>query len=291
MTTIDIPTKIHKKLKKEALDRDMDLKDLVAERLGVIVMIAILAIGGLGLAYAEEIDLPVADPYDDMYCTFYALSDHVNFTCTWKWFLPDYVMKELEPLDIPTKTSEIPQHNFELADKIKILLEKGERSESRINDTADVVPEPDEPLTWEERQVEASIKKLDECLRGLGAWAAYQTANTIEYYVDESRWKFATRDNLSQNIHIKRILMAIEECDAMRTYERLNLIGDYELNKVLADIAGKDYLGRGAEHPLATDFTDQSDSMVATDPITDRDRADELADMERIEQDLIAEQA
>jgi hypothetical protein len=67
----------------------------------------------------------------------------------------------------------------------------------------------------------------------------------------------------------------------------MNLIGDYELNKVLADIADKDYLGRPSEHPLAVDVTDQSDTMVATDPVTDRDRADEVAEMERLVQDLI----
>ncbi len=101
MTTVDIPTKIHRKLKKEALDRDMDLKDLVAERLGVIVMIAILAVGGLGLAYAEEVPLPLDEPYDDTWCVFLAAGDHVKFTCNWTWFLPDYVMSEINQTDIP----------------------------------------------------------------------------------------------------------------------------------------------------------------------------------------------
>jgi len=214
----------------------------------------------------------------------------VIFTKSWKWFLNETIMAELDPFDIPLKLSDIPQHNLDLADKIRLLLERGESE--RIDEQIPMEPDmpDDEPLTWEERQIEASIKKLDECLRGIGAWAAYQTSNTIEFYVDESRWKFTIRDNLSQNIHLKRILMAIEECDAMRTYERLNLIGDYELNKVLADIADKDYLGRPSANPLEPLVTDQSDSMVATDPITERDRADELADMERIVQDLIDQQ-
>ena len=254
-----------------------------------LIIAVMLLFGGIGVIYAEDINLPVDEPYDDMYCTFYALSDHVNFTCTWKWFLPDYVMDELVPLDIPTKTSEIPQHNLDLADKIRLLLEKGipEKETPEISPIEDNLPE--EPLTWEERQIEASIKKLDECLRGRGAWAAYQSQTSIEGFVDESRQKFAIRDNLSQNQALKKILMAIEECDAMRYYEQKGYIGDYELNKVLADLAGVDYLGRTAEHPLATDFTDQSDSMVATDPITDRDRADEVAEMERMVQDLIAQ--
>lgn len=253
----------------------------------LLALVAFLVIISMGTVYAEEQPLPVEEPYDDKYCTFYALSDHVNFTCTWKWFLPTYVMEELEPLDIPLKTSDIPQHNLELADKIKLLLEKGEPPKDPMDLDFPEFLEPQEPLTFEERQVEASIKKLDECLRGLGAWAAYQTSNTIEFYVDESRFSFAIRDNLSQDIHLKRILMAIEECDAMRYYEFKGYIGDYELNKVLADIAGVDYLGRPSEHPLQQDVTDQSDSMIATDPITERDREDELADMERIVQNLI----
>ena len=207
-----------------------------ANKLSFVIIAAILAISSLGLVYSEEINLPVDEPYDDMYCTFYALSDHVNFTCTWKWFLPDYVMEELEPLDIPLKTSDIPQHNLDLADKITLLLERGIVDEPVVEDISEVQPTEEEPLTWEERQIEASIQKLDECLRGTGAWAAYQTSNRIEGFVDESRHKFAIRDNLSQNQALKKILLAIEECDAMRYYEQKGYIGDYELNKVVADL-------------------------------------------------------
>ena len=89
----------------------------------ILASILILAVSSMSYAYAEEQDLPVDLPYDDKYCTFYALSNYVNFTCTWKWFLPDYVMDELVPLDIPLKTSDIPQHKIELSDKIRLLLE------------------------------------------------------------------------------------------------------------------------------------------------------------------------
>jgi len=252
-----------------------------------LIIAVMLLFGGIGVIYAEDVNLPVDEPYDDMYCTFYALSDHVNFTCTWKWFLPEYVMEELEPLDIPTKTSDIPQHNLDLADKIRLLLEQGIPEPEVHEEGLPEVDEPTEPLTWEERQIEASIKKLDECLRGVGAWAAYQTTNRIEHFVDESRQKFAIRDNLSQNQALKKILLAIEECDAMRYYEQKGYIGDYELNKVVADLLDLDYLGRISAHPLEPLVTDQSDTMVATDPVTERDRADELADMEQIVQDLI----
>jgi len=251
-------------------------------RIAVIPIIVILVISGFGLAYADEIDLPLDEPFDDLYCTFLAASDHVNFTCTWKWFLPEEIIVELDPYDIPARISDLPQHNIELADKISLLLEEYEEPKDQMDLDFEEFLHPDEPLTFEERQIEASIDKLDQCLRGLGAWKAYQTQTEIPYFVDESRYSFGIRDNLSQNIHLKRILLAIEECDIMRTYERMNLIGAYELNKVLADIAGLDYLGRTAEHPLATDVTDQSqEGMVHTDPVTDRDKIQAIEEAER----------
>ena len=252
-----------------------------SNKLSFVIIATILALGSLGLVYAEEQDLPVDQPYDDKYCTFLATGNHVIFTCSWKWFLPAYIMDELDPLDIPLKLSDIPQHNFELSDKIRLLLEHGEPVSPSEDIPTIIEEEPKEPLTFEERQIEASVKKLDECLRGLGAWQAYQSQTDIEYYVDESRYSFPIRDNLSQSIHIKRILLAIEECDIMRTYERMNLIGAYELNKVLADISGLDYLGRPSEHLLATDVTDQSDSMIFTDPVTERDKEQAIEDAQR----------
>ena len=290
MTTVDIPPKIHKKLKKEAVRREMDLKELLKEKLSFIVIAVILAGGGLGLAYAEEVDLPLDEPYDDSFCSFLAANNYVKFTCNWRWFLPDYIMEELrDDTTFPGLISEVPQHNLDLADKITLLLERGPPDIPDIEDIPEPQPTKKEPLTTEERQIDDSIKKLDECLRGLGAWAAYQDQTEIKYFIDQSRWQFADRDNLSQNIPILRILKAIEECNIMRTYERMHLIGAYELNKVLADLADKDYLGRGAQHPLAQDVTDQSDSMVATDPVTPKDIADEREDMEQLRDQLIAE--
>ena len=234
-----------------------------SNKLPFAIIVAILAIGSLGLVYADGADhipLPLDEPFDDSWCVFLSASNHVTFTCNWKWFLPDYVMAEINQTEVPALIRDMP---------------------------VEVDDEPEEPLTFEERQIEASIKKLDECLRGIGAWQAYQSQTTIEHFVDESRWSFPDRDNLSQNIQILRILKAIEECDIMRTYERMHLIGAYELNKVLADIADTDYLGRGPDHPLEPKVTDQSDSMVETDPVTEKDRADEIEDMEQILDELI----
>lgn len=71
MTTIDIDKKQHKKLKKEALKRNIDLKDLVAEKLGSLIIIAILFVGGLGLVYAEEVTVNIPfDNWNTDFCTF-----------------------------------------------------------------------------------------------------------------------------------------------------------------------------------------------------------------------------
>ena len=253
-----------------------------SNKLGFLIIATILAIGSLGLVYSEEQPLPVEQPYDDKYCTFYALDNYVNFTCTWKWFLPDYVMAELEPLDIPTKTSEIPQHNLDLADKIRLLLEKGNVTETEIPEPRIEDVLPDEPLTAEEREIKAAVDTLAECRTGLGAWAAYQEQELIEHYADKTRWEFSIRDNLSQSNTILKILKAIEECDIMKDYANKGLIGAYELNKILADLAGVDYLGRTQEHPLSTTVTDQSDTMVETDPVTERDIAKEVEEAQRI---------
>jgi len=198
MTTVDIPTKIHRKLKREAVRREIDLKDLIAEKLSAIVIISMLAIGGLGLAYADNIDLPLDEPYDDTWCVFLAAGDHVKYTCNWTWFLPDYVMAEINQTEVPALISQMPEHNLGLADKIRLFLE----SPPEIDDPMDLdfqeFLHPEVPLTFEERKIQDSINKLDECLRGLGAWQAYQAQTDIEYFVDESRYSFAARDNLSR---------------------------------------------------------------------------------------------
>jgi len=260
-------------------------------RNSIIALVALIAITSfVGLAYAEEINLPLDTPYDDSWCIFLSAGNHVTFTCNWKWFLPDYVMSEINQTEVPRLVSDMPQHNLELADQIRLFLERGEQP---IPDDIAIVepviePEP-EPLTREEREIEAAIEKLAKCRTGIGAYAAYQEQEEIEGYTDQSRYEFQIRDNLSQSPIIGKMLKAIEECRIMQTYLDMNLIGAFELNKYLADVAGLDYLGRTAEHPLAKKVTDQSDAMVQTDPVTPKDIADERAEMEELRDRLIEE--
>ena len=249
---------------------------------------ALFVVGTFGFAYAEEVSLPLEQEYDDKWCVFLADGDHVKFTCNWKWFLPPYVMAEANQTEVPKTFSSMPDHNEKLAEFIKELL---------ANPPAEEPPEPTaddimrariaEKRAENEAEREKLIGELAECRTGLGAFAAYQEQEAIEDYANKTRWEFGIRDNLSQNIQIGKILKAIEECDIMKTYAKLNLIGDYELNKYLADIADTDYLGRGSDHPLEPKVTDQSDASTLTDPVTEKDRADELDEMERIMEDLI----
>lgn len=287
--TIGVSNKTHKKIKRDANEEDMTIKEFVTEKLGFILIATMLSIGGLGLAYAEEVNLPLDEAYDDSWCVFLAGGDHVKFTCNWTWFLPDYVMTEINTTQVPSLISEMPEHNLSLADKIRLFLERGAIIETPSDDIIIENDVTQEPLTREEREIESAIKILAECRTGLGAYGAYQEQEAIEYYTDQTRWEFQIRDNLSQSPVIGKMLKAIEECRIMKRYADMNLIGAYELNKYMADLAGTDYLGRSAEHPLAKKVTDQSDAMVETDPVTPKDIEQEIDEMEEIRDRLIEE--
>ncbi len=242
-------------------------------------------------AEAEEVNLPLKEPYDSNLCFFTLIDDDLaRFVCNWDWLLPSEILSQVNQTEPPINPNDLPIYTQELADQIAILLEKAKQEAIEEQKRIAEIPEPEpEPLTKEEREIEAAVKTLAECRTGLGAWAAYQETELIEHYSDQSRWEFAIRDNLSQSPIIGKMLKAIEECRIMKRYADMNLIGAYELNKVLADQAGLDYLGRTAEHPLAQKVTDQSDAMVETDPVTPKDIADERTEMEQLRDKLIEE--
>ena len=280
---IRVSKKTHKKVKKEAADKGISMQELADSKLSVLLLIFVSSALFFSQSYAEEIQLPLDEPFDDSWCIFHTAGDYVQFTCNWTWFLPDYVMAEINQTETPRLVAEMPKHNLDLADKIRLWLDHGEpRSPSEDIPTIIEDEKETEPLTAEEREIKAAVETLAECRTGLGAWAAYQETELIEHYADKTRWEFSIRDNLSQSNTILKILKAIEECDIMKDYANKGLIGAYELNKILADLAGVDYLGRGAQHPLQQQVTDQSDSMVETDPVTERDIAKEVEEAQRI---------
>ncbi len=250
----------------------------------------ILSIGLLGSAYAEEQPLPLKQPYDDKICIFTIVDDRARFICNWDWLLPSEILSKINQTELPTNPSDLAMHNVGLADQISIWIEKAKQEQIEEQKRIAEIQEPEpEPLTREEREIESAVKVLAKCQTGLGAFGAYQEQADIEYYTDQSRWEFQIRDNLSQSPVIGNMLKAIEECRIMVRYAEMGLIGDYELNKIMADLAGVDYLGRTAEHPLARPVTDQSDSMVQTDPVTPKDIADEITEMEQLRDKLIEE--
>ena len=262
-------------------------------RNSIIALVALIAITSfVGLAYAEEQQLPMQEPYQNKMCIFTLVDDKTaRFICTWDWLLPSEVLSQVNQTTPPTAPNDIPIYNLELADQIKLLLEKAKHDAIEEQERIANLPPPEpEPTTPEEREIKAAVDTLAECRTGLGAWAAYQETELIQNYADKTRWEFSIRDNLSQSYTIKQILLAIEECDIMKVYADMNLIGAYELNKILADQAGLDYLGRPSEHPLNPSVTDQDqNAMVATDPVTPKDIADEITEMEELRDRLIVE--
>ena len=253
----------------------------------LILIAAMLAIGSLGTVYGASTTFTWE--YDDSCLVEFHSSeqaDSLSKLAVLFAFIFECESEIEAPLFTPQVTIIPDDGRAWTYLKLGEVLRIGEPEETipEVEEPVDEHPiqEPDEPKTWQERQIIRQIETLDECWTGLGAWKAYQETERIQYYLDESRQSFAIRDNLSQEIHLKRIIMAILECDAMKEYERKGLIGAYEFNKVKADEAALDYLGRLPGHPLDPLVTDQSDTMVETDPITEKDRADELEDMEAI---------
>lgn len=296
MTTVDINPKKHRKLKKEALKRNMDLKDLVDEKLGGLIIMAILFVGGLGLAYAEEVTVNIPfDNWNTDFCTFMGFplengTTLYKYECIWTGWLHQIEGKwvPVEPTDSTIVGLPDAPEAFIIwppEDRQEIVVEEPEEEETQMDRNIIAIDERREEI---QREKEALIGKLSECRTGLGAFAAYQEQEAIQDYTNQTRWQFVERDNLS-NSPVLTILKAIEECDIMQDYVRLNLISEFELNKYLADLAGTDYLGRGSEHPLAKKVTDQSDAMVETDPVTPKDLAQEVQEAEELRDRLIAE--
>ncbi len=116
----------------------------------------------------------------------------------------------------------------------------------------DVEPEVEPPIERSilERTFQVS-PEIEQCLRGDGPYAAFQekSAFNIESLDFTDLELEVMRDNLENSPAAAKILKAIEECRIMVTYHDTRaLIGDYEENRYLADIAGVDQHNRTG-HP------------------------------------------
>jgi len=295
--TIGVSNKTHKKIKRDANEEDMTIRDFVQDKLGLILIATMLSVGGLGLAYAEEVTVNV--PFDewDMETSMFTGEKLGNGTMVYvfeyRWIGSlDQIMREWLSR-LPETPDEFDKLTIPGTEKIIIPPEESPikitERETREEVDERLIELVDERRAEIQREADTLIENLAECRTGLGAFGAYQEQEAIESYTDQTRWQFAIRDNLSQDPQVGKILKAIEECRIMKKYADMNLIGAYELNRYLADLAGLDYLGRTQEHPLNPSVTDQSDAMVETDPVTDRDIADEVQEMEELRDKLIEE--
>lgn len=293
--TIGVSNKTHKKIKRDATDEEMTIRDFVEDKLGGLIIMGLLFVGGIGLASAEEVTVNVPFESWNIETSMFTGERLDNGTMVyvfeyrwigtleqiaqaWQDMIPEDP-DEIESITIPdTETIIIPPIEEDME-----VRPTGEELLDRLKESVD------ERRTEIEAEQEQLIGKLAECRTGLGAYGAYQEQEAIQDYANKTRWDFAIRDNLSKDNSVKKILLAIEECRIMKRYADMNLVGAFELNRYLADVAGLDYLGRTAEHALAKDVTDQSDSMVETDPVTPKDRADEVEEMEELRDRLIDE--
>ena len=290
---IPIDDKTHKRLKREAADKGIWLKDLVEEKLSFLVIAVLLTVGGIGAIYAEEVTVNIPfDFWNTDFCTFMGFplengTTLYEYECVWTGW--EHMIKSEWQIDQPEDIIKLPLRD---APEAFVIIPPSERiivvDEPEVDDNPRNLPDYIiEKRAEDEAEKVILIGKLAECRTGLGAFAAYQEQAAIEDYTNQTRWQYAIRDNLSQDQTVLKILKAIEECDIMKEYIRLNLISEYELNKYLADLADTDYLGRTSEHPLATKVTDQSDSSIHTDPVTDKDIADERQEAEELRDRLI----
>ena len=263
-------------------------------RKAIIALVALIVFTSfIGLSYAEEVTVNVPfDFWNNDFCTFLGFplengTTLYEYECIWTGW-----EHQVNAEWLVKQPSDISIALFPDAPEAFIIIAPEFRQEIVVDEPEVIDLDAERRADIEERRIEMTVEKerligeLAECRTGLGAFAAYQEQEAIQDYTNQTRWQFAIRDNLSQSGSVLTILKAIEECDIMKEYVRLNLISEFELNKVLADLAGTDYLGRGSEHPLATKVTDQSDSMVFTDPVTPRDIAQEVEEAQRIFDEL-----
>jgi len=295
--TIGVSNKTHKKIKRDATDEEMTIKEFVENKLGLILIATMLTVGGLGLVHADEVTVNIPFNDWDLETSMFTGEKLGNGTMVYvfemRWIgTLDQIMREWLS-QLPETPEEFDKLTIPGTDTIIIPPEESPikitERETREEVDERLMESVDERRAEIQREADALIENLAECRTGLGAYGAYQEQEAIESYTNQTRWQFAIRDNLSQDPQVGKILKAIEECRIMKKYADMNLVGAYELNRYLADLAGTDYLGRTQEHPLNPSVTDQSDSMVETDPVTDKDIADEITEAEELRDKLIEE--
>ncbi|MCK5600938.1 hypothetical protein KAR91_03655 [Candidatus Pacearchaeota archaeon] len=211
----------------------------------LLVMLAIVT--GAGTAYAAQqvlVELPIDRPFETENCVIYGFSEtYVAMDCQWIW------------RTTPEAVTAIQSNPLEVGEDFDVWLEEViplvednpyHEVESDLEEDAPTTngttPQTELEIPKTERDV--ALDTLDQCLHGIGPWAALVPEQEIEFYQNKTREQFAIKDNLSKNVVVRDILKAIEACDGAREYVLKGNIGAVELNKAAADSLGVDYLGR-----------------------------------------------
>ena len=245
-----------------------------SNKLPFVIIATILAIGSLGLVYADH-PIPL-ESWNWHACTLtgFPLENGTIITdwkCVWSSYF-DRITDEWKPLPpIENQTIPTPEGAF-------VILPPDERIEEIIEEPKDQMDldfegflHPEEPLSFDEIQIKAAIEKLDECRTGLGAWAAFQQQGAIEFYVNQSRFTLGTGETSYEVHQLMKIKKAIEACRIMEKGARAGTVSIAHLHAYMADIAGLDYLGR-SDVPARYNATDSP----FTDPITEDDIKNEI---------------
>lgn len=192
MTTVDIPPKIHKKLKREAVRRNVDLKDVVAEKLQVFVIVALFTAAiGFSAAYAEVANFQFETDNLNSTTTFETTSVLENgqykrdIFALWSYIYDNQTMAEHQPQ--PVKGDPVGRF-FELllddgAGIFKAVVDPIVELIEEVEEIIEEIVEPEPEYTHEEQVLINNVHKycdeLSDRLEAIGL------ALDFEYETDE----------------------------------------------------------------------------------------------------------
>lgn len=225
---------------------------MILKLLIVLLLISLVAIV-VHSASAEQqanVKLPFDRPYVDTHCqTFFAITSdetksRVVVNCYWVWeFGSDIIddVKKLIPGSLTVPNSDLPPAVIDLINK-----NPPPKPDENPTQPADTGAGIDDRIDTYKEQVNA-VAKLAECFRGYDAsheWGAFVDTQIIPYWMNSTREQYAERDGLSARqldvtpelrIPLLGVLKAIEECNAIKRYVFLGMIGSEEAVKAVHD--------------------------------------------------------
>jgi len=224
MTTVDIPKKLHKKLKLEAAKKNMDLQDLVAQKLKVLIVALLIGSFAITSAYAAtevSVFLPINKQWDSDRCVLnvFVEQNKTQFVCSWDWTFSMEAFNFLPDPETPT---------FEEYEKalIDYLNEIEDKTPAQIVEefSEPVIPEiPQFMKALQAKKLEAAedIVRLEALLKDCEAikerWSKIQDSEHIES-LDIPKTMFAIDDYATAGKAGDFNLM-FEECRGMIKFQ------------------------------------------------------------------------